>query len=194
VLIFDEVITGFRLAPGGAQEVLGVTPDLAVFGKAMAGGLPLACIAGPEEIMGAIARGEVMHAGTFNSNPVVMSASAAALGMIKEQGDSLYARLRSCGRALMDGIAAAADERGVDLLVEGPGQVFQTYATARDRIGDYRDYAQTDHQRIRRFHGALLDEGVNMVGRGLWFLSAAHDNADVERTLEAVDSALEKIT
>ncbi len=194
VLIFDEVITGFRLAPGGAQQLLGVTPDLAVFGKAMAGGLPLSCIAGKAEIMGAIARGEVMHAGTFNSNPVVMSASAAALGMIKEQGDDLYDGIRTRGRKLMDGIATEAANHGVDMLVKGPGPVFQTYMTSSEAINNYRDYVETDREGVARLHKALLDDGVNMVGRGLWFMSAAHDDEDIEQTIQAVGRGLQTVT
>ena len=193
VLIFDEVITGFRLAAGGAQELLGVTPDVAVFGKAMAGGLPLACIAGSEEVMGAIARGDVRHAGTFNSNPVVMAAAKAVLSMIAEERETLYEDLRARGRVLMDGIASAAYEHGVELLVEGPGPLFQTYFTDRREIRNYRDLFAVDDERARRFHNALLDEGVNIVGRGLWFLSSAHDEEDVEQTLLAVDTVLSSL-
>lgn len=194
VLIFDEVITGFRLAPGGGQQLLGVTPDLAVFGKAMAGGLPLACIAGSEEVMGAIARGEVMHAGTFNSNPVVMSAAAAALGMIKAQGEELYDGVRARGRRLMDGIATAGRTHGVPLLVEGPGTVFQSYVTEAATIRDYRDYvANVDTATAMRLYTELFDRGVNTVNRGLWFMSATHDDADIDRTVEIVDEALKVV-
>lgn len=194
VLIFDEIITGFRLSPGGAQQFLGVTPDLAVFGKAMAGGLPLACIAGTEEVMGGIVRGEVMHAGTFNSNPVVMSAAAAALGMIKEQGDALYDEVRRRGQRLMDGIAAAGTNQGVPLLVEGPGTVFQSYVTEATSIRNYRDYvAKADPATATRLHTQLFDRGVNSVGRGLWFMSAAHTDDDIDRTVELVDDALKAV-
>ncbi len=187
VLIFDEVITGFRLAPGGAQEWFGVVPDLAVFGKAIAGGLPLSCIAGTEEVMRPIAEGRVAHAGTFNANPVVMAAAAAALGMIREGGDAMYAPLRERGRRLADGIAERAAAAGVDVLTSGPGPVVQTYHTDRAEIRDYRDFAEVDAARARAFHAALLERGVNMVGRGLWFLSTAHDDDDIDRALAAVD-------
>lgn len=187
VLLFDEVITGFRVAPGGAQEWLGVTPDLAVFGKAMAGGFPLSCIAGSEAVMRPITTGTVGHAGTFNSNPVVMAAAAAALTMIKEQGDGLYEPMRERGRRLARGIADRARAGGIDLLTSGPGPIVQTYLTNRDTVEDYRQYATIDPARTRRFHAALLDQGVNSVSRGLWFLSTAHDDADVEQTLDTVD-------
>lgn len=187
VLIFDEVITGFRLAPGGAQQWYGVVPDLAVFGKAIAGGFPLSCIAGTEEVMRPITTGTVGHAGTFNSNPVVMAAAAAALGMIRDEGDALYQPLRERGRRLADGIAQRAAAAGVDLLTSGPGPMVQTYHTSAPAVGDYREYAAVDPDRTRRFHSALLEQGVNTVGRGLWFLSTVHTDADIDATLAATD-------
>ncbi len=190
LLIFDEVITGFRLAPGGAQEYFGVTPDLAIFGKAIAGGLPLACLAGRAEVMDAISRGEVGHAGTFNSNPVVIAAAAATLRELTKDDGAAYARLAATGARLMDGLRSAAQDAGVPLLVDGPGHLFQTYLTDRSEVADYRDFASTDLAGMARLHGALLDRGVNVVGRGLWFLSTAHDDTDVDATVAAVADAL----
>nr|WP_240942941.1 aspartate aminotransferase family protein [Planosporangium thailandense] len=194
VLIFDEVITGFRLAPGGAQEWFGVVPDLAVFGKAIAGGLPLSCIAGTAEVMRPIVEGRVGHSGTFNSNPVVMAAAAAALSMIAEQRDALYDPLRERGRRLVEGIAERAKAAGVDILTSGPGPIVQTYQTSRSAIDNYRDFATVDRERTLRFHAALLDQGVNSVSRGLWFLSTAHDDADIDRTLNAVERVFDDPT
>ncbi|MEV0714569.1 aspartate aminotransferase family protein [Asanoa sp. NPDC050611] len=187
VLIFDEVITGFRLAPGGGQQWFGVVPDLAVFGKAMAGGFPLSCIAGSAEIMRPIAEGKVAHAGTFNSNPVVMAAAAAALGMISKEGDALYEPLRERGRRLAGGIAERARAAGVDVLTAGPGPIVQVYLTNRPAVDDYREYAAVDRARTLGLHAALLDQGINSVSRGLWFLSTAHDDTDIDRTLAAVE-------
>lgn len=194
VLIFDEIITGFRLAPGGAQQYLGVTPDLAVFGKAMAGGLPLACLAGKRVLMDAITTGQVQHAGTFNSNPVVMSGAAAALGMIKEGGETLYEGVRARGRRLMAGIAESAAEHGLPLAVHGPGPVFNMYgADPGTAITNYREYAETDVKLVRRVHEALLERGVNTVGRGLWFLSTEHSDGDIDETIAAVDASMEAV-
>jgi glutamate-1-semialdehyde 2,1-aminomutase len=190
LLIFDEVITGFRLAPGGAQEYFGVTPDLAVFGKAIAGGLPLACLAGRAGVMDAISRGEVGHAGTFNSNPLAIAAAAATLRELTTDGGAAYARLAATGRRLMDGLRTAARNAGVPLLVDGPGPIFQTYRTDQAEVADYRDFAATDLAGMTRLHSALLDRGVSIVGRGLWFLSTAHDDTDVAETVAAFADAL----
>ena len=186
LMIFDEVITGFRLAAGGAQEYFGVVPDLAVFGKAMAGGLPVAAIAGRSEVMNLITDGKVGHAGTFNSNPLGMAATVATLGRLQRDGNELYPRLREAGQRLMAGIRAAASASGIPLLVDGPGPVFQTYLTTAEAVCDYRDFAATDRSGMARLHGELMRRGVNIVARGLWFISAAHSEEDIEITIEAV--------
>lgn len=193
LLIFDEVITGFRLAAGGAQEYFGVTPDLAVFGKAMAGGMPVSALAGRAEVMDFISTGKVAHAGTFNSHPVALAAAQATLQVLDEQRDDIYPRLFDLGGALMAGIRDAAAKAGVPMLVDGPGPVFQTYLTGTGRVRDYRDFATTDREKMGRLHGLLLNRGVNIVPRGLWFLSAAHTAEDVDRTIAAVAGALKEL-
>ncbi len=190
VLIFDEVITGFRVAPGGAQELLGVTPDLAVFGKALAGGYPLSVLAGKAELMDMISRGEVGHAGTFNSNPVAIEAAAATLAQLTRDGGGAYARLFETGAALIDGIRSAAAEAGVPMLVDGPGPIFQLYLTEESEIRDYRAFAATDLAGLQRLQRALLERGVNTIGRGLWFVSTAHGPAEIDQTLAAVRDVL----
>jgi glutamate-1-semialdehyde 2,1-aminomutase len=190
LLIFDEVITGFRLGLDGAQGYWGITPDLAVFGKALAGGFPLSCLAGRAEVMDLISRGEVGHSGTFNSNPVVMAAAAATLRALEQNATTIYPRLFALGQRLMTGIRRSAAAAGVALLVEGPGPVFNIYFTDQPAVNNYRDFARCDLAAMGRLHTALLDRGVNIVGRGLWFMSAAHTEADIDETLAAVASAL----
>ncbi len=193
LLVFDEVITGFRLAPGGAQEFLGITPDLAVFGKAVAGGFPLSCLAGRAEVMDLISRGEVGHAGTFNSNPVVMAAAAATLHELTRDDGAAYRHLFATGQRLMEGIRAAARDAGTALLVDGPGPVFNIYLTDQAEVTNYRDYAACDQAGMADLQAALMDRGVNMVGRGLWFISTAHTEEDVDQTIAAVADALVSI-
>lgn len=190
LLIFDEVITGFRLAPGGAQEYLGITPDLAIFGKAVAGGYPLSVLAGKAEFMDMIGRGEVGHAGTFNSNPIVIEAAAATLAELTRDNGTAYTRLFETGEALMRGIRSAAAEAGVPMLVEGPGPIFQLYLTEEPVVRDYRAFAGTDLAGLQRVQRALLERGVNTIGRGLWFVSTAHGNAEIEQTLDIVRDIL----
>lgn len=193
LLIFDEIITGFRVAAGGGQELLGVTPDLATFGKAMAGGMPVSALAGTRTVMDTISDGTVAHAGTFNSHPVAMAAANAVLGHLQDHGDELYPALRSTGQSLMAGLREIAGRHGIPLLVDGPGPVFQTYITDRTEIRDYRDFAATDRAAMSRLHELLLADGVNIVPRGLWFLSTAHTAAHIAETLEIAEAAFARL-
>jgi glutamate-1-semialdehyde 2,1-aminomutase len=193
LLIFDEIITGFRLAPGGAQEYLGVNPDLSVFGKAMAGGMQVSALAGRAFVMDAISSGKVAHAGTFNSQPVGIAAAEATLRILDERREEVYGTLYARGRQLMAGLRDAAAKVGVPMLVDGPGPVFQTYFTDAPAVRNYRDFAGTDRAMMTRLHAALLDRGVNMVPRGLWFLSTAHTEADVTATVEVFEDALRSL-
>ncbi len=193
LLIFDEVITGFRLAAGGAQEMLGITPDLGVFGKAMAGGMQVSALAGKAEVMESIASGKVAHAGTFNSHPVAMAGARAVLEVLDEKRDDIYPAMERLGRRLMDGMVAIASRLGVPMLVQGTGHLFQLYFTEATDVRDYRDFAAVDRPTMARLHGLLLDEGINMVPRGLWFLSAAHTDEDIDKTLRAFENALNRI-
>jgi len=185
VLIFDEIISGFRVAPGGAQELFGVTPDLATFGKAMAGGMQVAALAGRREVMESIANGTVAHAGTFNSHPVSMAAAVAVLELLDHEREIIYAPMIRRGEDLMERLRRAGKDVGVPLLVEGTGAVFQTYVTDADTIVDYRDFAACDREAMARLHRGLYDRGISIVPRGLWFLSTEHTDAHLDET-EAV--------
>jgi len=135
----------------------------------------------------------VGHAGTFNSNPVVMAAAAATLQELEQNGQAIYPRLAAMGQRLMASIRAAAVTAGRSVLVDGPGPVFQLYFTDQPAVRSYRDFVRCDMAAMRGFHTALLDRGVNIVGRGLWFLSAAHAEADIDQTIEAVGGAMGEI-
>lgn len=189
VLIFDEVITGFRLAPGGAQEVLGVTPDLSTFAKAMAGGFPVAMFAGKREIMRLIEDGTVMHGGTVNSNVISMAAAEASLKKLLEDNSAVYRHLYATGRALMEGLRQRARKHEIDVLVQGPGPAFCLTFTSAREIVDYRTHClNADQARYARFSRGMLEHGVRLTGRGIWFVSTAHTEQDVEQTLAAADA------
>jgi glutamate-1-semialdehyde 2,1-aminomutase len=193
LLIFDEIITGFRVAPGGAGELLGVVPDLAAFGKAMAGGMQVSALVGSAEVMGTIADGKVAHAGTFNSHPVGMAAADAVLRHLDEHRDDVYPPLTATGQRLMAGLHAAAAKHGVPLLVDGPGPVFQTYITDQAAITDYRTFAACDRAAMTRLHAGLFAAGISIVPRGLWFLSTEHTTAQIDETIAVADSVLSSL-
>ena len=192
VLIFDEVITGFRVALGGAQELYGVEPDLSVFAKALGAGFPVSALAGRREIMELFGSGRVNHSGTYNANLVSISAALATLRELSADGQAAYRRINALGKTLMEGIAAAARRRGVDLQVSGLPAAFHT-CFASHPIHDYASYLRADHKRLGLFLAALLESGVRPTGRGTWFVSTAHTDSDMASTLDAVGHALQRI-
>jgi glutamate-1-semialdehyde 2,1-aminomutase len=193
LLIFDEVITGFRVGPGGAQAMLGVTPDLAFFGKAMANGFPISCIGGRREILDLVATGRVVHAGTFNGNPMGVAAALATIDELTQDGGAAYAHLITIGTRLIQGIRDIAAAKGISLLLQGPGPVFYVWFTDATAIRSYRESAQVSREPYARFAVAMLAAGVRVIPGGRWYVSCSHTRQDVERTLEAVDAALDAV-
>lgn len=188
VLIFDEVITGFRVAPGGAQAMLGVTPDLTVFGKAIANGLPVAAIVGKAAIMDLTVTKKVMHGGTYNAHPLGMAATVATLSTIAD--GTVHAAIAVRGRRLMEGFATILRDRQIAGQVQGLPHVFQVSLGRREPITDYRDQVANDKAAYVRLTTALLGHGVRALERGAWFMSAAHDDAVVDATIAAFDRAV----
>lgn len=198
VLIFDEVITGFRLGMGGAQAYLGVTPDLAIFGKAMASGYPISVICGkknfgPENkpLMELIANGTVIHAGTMNSGNPTVAAALATIEVLEE--DKVHERLFALGSRLRDGLREAAREAGQNLLVQGPGPMFHAGFTTLSEVNDFRGTLSYDKAKYAAFMRNLLEDGLRGIGRGLWYVSGAHTEADIDRALEIASRALHKL-
>ncbi|HEY1657524.1 MAG TPA: aspartate aminotransferase family protein [Candidatus Sulfotelmatobacter sp.] len=192
LLILDEVVTGFRYAPGGCQEYYGVKADIATFGKALGAGFPVGAVAGPRAILDRMKWGEnmVLHYGTFNGHRLTMKVIAANLALLSQDGT--YAKFHAIGDAAIAGLRNIFRKRGVKAVVQGFGPMFQIYFTERDRIFDYRDYCQyVDAKRYSEFVHQLLERGIYMTpSNGLhWIISTAHTHADVEKLLAAADQA-----
>ncbi|MFY1631770.1 aspartate aminotransferase family protein [Solwaraspora sp. WMMB335] len=187
VLIFDEVITGFRVGPGGAQQRLGVTPDLTILGKALANGFPVAAVVGRHRYMQLIADQRVLHGGTYNTQSVAMAATVATLDEIASGRP--YRHIDPVGERLMDGLRKEFSDAGITAEVVGYPAVFQVRFGAADPR-DYREAQRADRAGYARFAAALLHHGVRVLPRGTWFLSAAHEAAHVDATLAAVRAVL----
>jgi glutamate-1-semialdehyde 2,1-aminomutase len=190
VLIFDEVITGYRLGLGGAQVRFGVKPDLSIFGKALGGGFPVAALAGRADIMSLFANGLVNHSGTYNSNTVSLAAAIATLEQLAAANGSAYTKIESTGEQLIEGIRQIASRRSTNLKVIGCAAVFHTLFTDQSETFDYATHNLADAVRQKMLIDALLLRGIRPTSRGTWFVSTAHTAADVERTLAAVDATL----
>jgi len=192
LLIFDEVVTGFRYAPGGCQEYYGIQPDLSTFGKALGAGFPVGAVAGPNSILDRMRWSEhmVLHYGTFNGHRLTMKVIAASLDLLSSGG--IYRKLHAIGDAAIAGLRNCFRRHKIKAVVQGFGPMFQIYFTEREAIHDYRDYCTyVDSGRYARFVQALLDRGIYMTpSNGLhWIISTAHSEADVEALLGAADRA-----
>lgn len=194
VLIFDEVMTGFRVARGGAQELYGVTPDLTTLGKIIGGGMPVGAFGGKREIMEKIAPlGPVYQAGTLSGNPLAMSAGIAMLNEMKRDG--LYEELSAKSEYLTEGLKAMATKWGIPLQTTAVGGMFGLFFTDKDPITSFADATSCDIERFKVFFHLMLDEGVYLAPAAYeaGFLSAAHTEADLDATIAAAARAFEKL-
>lgn len=192
MLIFDEVITGFRIAEGGAQEYFGVTPDLVTFGKILGGGFPIGAIAGKREFMEMMApSGNVYQAGTFNGNPISIT---AGLTTLKQLDSSFYAEMNSKGDGLRKGIGDILEDNNLNYQVAGLSSMFQIYLTDKT-VWNYDDAKTSQTENFNTYFRTLLKGGVFIPPSQFecCFLSKMHDGDDVQKTLNVIDNAMKTI-
>jgi glutamate-1-semialdehyde 2,1-aminomutase len=190
LLIFDEVITGFRLAPGGAQEYFGVTPDLATFAKAMANGFPLSAVAGRRDIMMVSdPKGKVAYMGTYNGSQSSLAAASATLEIL--QDGRPQAVLSRSTEKLQRGFGETCEEMSVSARLNGLGGQFQVYFTSAD-TDDYREVATVSQEKFMRFQKEMLRQRILFMPIALFHhgISAAHTDEDIETILSAMRVAL----
>ena len=194
-LIFDEIVTGFRLSYGGAQEYYGVVPDLCVLGKSVAGGFPLTAIAGNSELMSCFDSSTVNHGqfvpqvGTLNGNPVASLAGLATLKILKSEG--VYRKLFDTGRSVMESLQSLLDQASIPAQVIGEAPVFDLYFTDNE-ITNYRATISSDKDKLKLFNSLILDKGV-FKGDSKYYVSIAHTEEDVQQTVEAFIYAIERL-
>jgi glutamate-1-semialdehyde 2,1-aminomutase len=189
LLIFDEVMTGFRLAYGGAQELYRITPDLTTMGKVIGGGLPVGAYGGRKDIMEQVApAGPIYQAGTLSGNPLAMTAGLEMLKLLKEPG--VYDKLEAKSAKLAAGLQSLAEKYGVDACFKRVGSMSCTYFTTRD-VTDFPSALTSNLPRFRTFFKTLLENGVYMAPSQFEaaFVSLAHSDEDLDRTLAAADKA-----
>ena len=192
VLIFDEIVTGFRARKGGSQEYFGITSDLAVFSKALGGGMPISAFAGKREIMDPIAKNTVKHGGTYNGNPIVAVSALETLRAVSQKG--VLEKLNEKGLDIMDTIRKEAHDNGIPCVVQGIGSMFQVVFTERKKLTHYRDLFDADVKRFGVFRDSLLMHGVhiNSSFSACWFLSVAHNSNDIDKVKESIRFAMKK--
>ncbi len=190
VLIFDEVMTGFRVAPGGAQQLYGVTPDITTLGKVVGGGLPVGAFGGRRDIMEYIApTGPVYQAGTLSGNPVAMAAGLATLALVQAPGfhDALDQRTRQ----LVEGMKARAASAGIALTSNQVGGMFGLFFTDAEQVSDFAGVNACNLEHFKAFYHAMLKHGVYLAPSAFeaGFVSSAHDDAAIQATFEAAEQA-----
>ena len=194
VLIFDEVMTGFRVALGGAQALYGVTPDLSTFGKVIGGGMPVGAFGGKRRLMEQIAPlGPVYQAGTLSGNPVAMAAGLASLELITEPG--FFERLSERTRQLTGGLEGAAREAGVPFRTTAVGGMFGMFFTDQDTITNFADVSRCDIDAFKSFFHRMLDRGVYLAPSAFeaGFVSSAHTDEHIEATIAAARESLARL-
>jgi glutamate-1-semialdehyde 2,1-aminomutase len=193
LLVFDEVMTGFRVHPGGAQAKYGVTPDLTALGKVIGGGLPVGAYGGRSDIMEMVApAGPVYQAGTLSGNPLAMTAGIETLAELREPG--VWESLESTGARLANGLAAAATDAGVEVQVGRAGSMFGLFFNGGP-VTDWDSAARSDVDKFGRYHKAMLDEGIYLAPSQFeaGFISTAHGAGEIEASLAAAEKVFAKL-
>lgn len=193
LLIFDEVITGFRCSLGGAQKYFGVTPDISTFGKAVGGGVPLGGYGGKKEIMDLVAKKKCVEGGTYNANSLAVSAGLAVLSELEKEGT--YERLTDLGKKLMKGMKELAEKHNIPLEVQGTGPMFGIRFATGKAI-DARSALESHYPGIYpKFRRLLLDKGIHIfpTEKGEFYISTAHTEKDISQTLNVIDDTMKEL-
>ena len=188
MLIFDEVMTGFRVSLGGAQEYYDVKPDLTTLGKVVGGGLPVGAFGGKREVMECIAPlGPVYQAGTLSGNPVAMAAGLSTLKLI--QAPDFHKKLSASANALVTGLKDRADKAGIPLAINQVGGMFGLFFTEEKEVSTFEQVVACDQERFKKFFHGMLDEGIYLAPSSYeaGFISAAHGDAEIQATLNAAE-------
>ncbi len=194
LLIFDEVMTGFRVAFGGAQELYGIRPDLSCLGKIIGGGLPVGAFGGRADIMAHLApEGPVYQAGTLSGNPLAMAAGHAMIQALAEQKP--YSQLNQTAKIIVDGIRERAEQRHIPMVAARLGSMFSFFFTDQAAVTNYDEVQQISADRFKVFYHGMLEQGVYLPPSPYeaWFLSTEHGEAEVEITLSAAEHALDLV-
>jgi glutamate-1-semialdehyde 2,1-aminomutase len=189
--IFDEVITGFRTALGGAQAFYEITPDLSIFAKALASGYPISAIVGKKEWMNLIVESKVIHAGTMNASNSTVAAAVGTIEVLELSGT--YQKIFELGKNLMAGLQEIGKKYSTNLLVQGLGPMLHTGFTDLKAVKNFRDVQSYDKVKLGKFVAGMHDEGIRIIGRGLWYISTAHTQADIDHTLKIADKIISKL-
>ena len=193
VLSFDEIITGFRVGLSGAQGMLGVTPDIATFGKAVAGGTPMSAVAGKKEILDLLIQQRVVGAGTFNGYPLGLAAALATIKILERDDGAIYRHIDKVQNRLTTGLKDIGKKHGLPILLQRPRGAFLYEFLDKEVAYGIRDLKDVDPTKQIKFRTLMLEEGILFFKRARWYVSGAITDADVDKTLDCADRAIGKL-
>lgn len=193
LVIFDEIVTGFRIGPGGAAELLGIAPDIATYGKAIASGMPISLVAGTSAVMATVADGRVFTVGTFSGGPASVAAAIATLEEIGAQGPELYDRMDTLGRALASGLERAGDELGLAVKVNQIGSLLQIVIGEVSDVNSIEGVNESDKVLVAEICERMILLGVYMSRKGIIYLNASHSTADIDTIIESFSTAADMV-
>ena len=191
LLIFDEVVSGFRLGLRGGQGLFGVTPDITIFGKALGGGLPVSAFGARKEIMDVIGKSGAIQLGTFNTNPLSMAAASAFIDEVSKNDGEIYPYMEKIGEKLQNGINSIIEKIGLEARIQGTKSLFAVLLT-KDPVNNYEDTFKIDPKKLLTYRKFLYENGVLVrpEPKDIWYLSAAHTDIEIDRTLNILEDAL----
>ena len=190
-LIFDEVICGFRLSLAGAQGYFGITPDLSIFAKAIGSGYPISAIVGKRDWMGLIEQSRVIHAGTMNSSNPTVAAALTTINLLERENP--YSRIFEYAEKLKSGLREAAKETGQNMIIQGLGPIVFTGFGEIAEARDFRDTLTLDKAKLGKFIAGMHNKGIRIIGRGLWYIGAAHEEKDIELAVKTSEEVLQSL-
>lgn len=188
ISIFDEVITGFRIALGGAREYFGLEPDLSTYAKAVAGGYPMSAVGGRKAVMDALDAGRTTHVGTYNGNPMATTAALTTINVLAEPGT--YQRMHGHGYAIRKAIEEASAKAGHAVVTTGTGTAFSVHFGLDNPPRSWRDVLKADAEKYQRFRDAMLERHVYLAPAGRWYVGASHTDRELERLLPALQDVI----
>jgi glutamate-1-semialdehyde 2,1-aminomutase len=195
VSIFDEVITGFRIALGGAREYFNLTPDmtpdLSVYAKAMAGGFSMSAVGGSAKVLGALEEGRTTHAGTYNGNPICTAAAIATIDILSEPGT--YDRMHAHGYAIREAIEKAAKDNGQQLVTSGLGSEFSVHFGLTEAPKRWTDVMKSDGDTYTRFRSAMRERHILNLPEGRWYIGAVHTDKELDIVIPAIQESMKEI-
>ncbi len=191
VSIFDEVITGFRLAMGGARDYFGVIPDLSIYGKAIAGGFTLSAVGGKREVFGPLVAGKTVHAGTYNGHAVNIAAALATIEVLSQPGT--FENMHRHGQAIRETLTKSAARHGHRLVTTGVGTIFSAHFGLDEPPRDYREFLRVDVPAYTRFRASMLARGVQLLPEGRWYVGATHTDRELDIVLPAIEESMKEL-